>query len=114
MICDRRTCWFRGPILPLTGVIDWEYTYVAPAQFTYTAPGGFSSRVPRHGRQTSIGFYSGTPPSATLSQGIPVLRVRQNAKRKNSRVSTTIPSDGAVDGERALLRLSGRQEEFHV
>ena len=27
-----------GPNLITTGVIDWEFTYVAPAEFTYTAP----------------------------------------------------------------------------
>lgn len=27
-----------GSELNITGVIDWEYTYVASAEFTYTAP----------------------------------------------------------------------------
>ncbi|PYI02492.1 phosphotransferase enzyme family protein [Aspergillus sclerotiicarbonarius CBS 121057] len=27
-----------GPEFTTTGVIDWEFTYVAPAEFTYTAP----------------------------------------------------------------------------
>nr|UPX44685.1 hypothetical protein FAC6B23_19 [Penicillium fuscum]UXX61842.1 hypothetical protein FAC4N16_15 [Penicillium fuscum] len=27
-----------GPNFAVTGVIDWEYTYVAPVEFTYTAP----------------------------------------------------------------------------
>jgi len=27
-----------GPNLTTTGVIDWEFTYVAPAEFTYTTP----------------------------------------------------------------------------
>jgi Phosphotransferase enzyme family. len=104
-----------GPNLTTTGVIDWEFTYVAPAEFTYTAPWWLLFESPETWESDLNAFLHRYTPRLEIF--LTILRSCENEQIQKgimNKFSTTIESNGAVYGERALLVLSCCKEEFYV
>ncbi|KAL1952791.1 hypothetical protein VTO42DRAFT_4252 [Malbranchea cinnamomea] len=117
LYCDD----FRPSNVPVTsdadfrvaGVIDWEYTYVAPAEFTLhcimvaSEPGSLGVR-------SACLFAPVLAASGPVPAGPPGVRGRAGAEGNFGSVAASVRANGGFRGQRALLVLSGGAEEVSV